>query len=95
MSWTEHWIICSATRRRANRHWTPESLQSLRIGEAQWIPMDIAVQIDAPREPDGIGLHVDPPRRESTVSTADFLKRGVGLRAGDEDGAPRGKAFLA
>ncbi len=41
--------------------------QPIRVDHAQWIALDVCVSIDAALQPDGIGLGVDPTRREFTV----------------------------
>jgi hypothetical protein len=45
-------------------------IQPHRIDVADRVALDIRIRVDPPRQPDGIGLGVDPTRREFTVPRA-------------------------
>lgn len=72
-----------------------QRVQSIGIYIANWIPAHIRVRVDAPGQPDGIGLDVAPPRRPSVVTERTFLRRDAGLRGEVEDGLPRAAAFCS
>ena len=85
----ERWGIRIPTYTREDR---TDPDKPIGIDKTQRVSPDIAVGVDASRQPDRIALHIHPPRREPTEVEALRQRRVLRCRGDEEDAAPEGQA---